>query len=545
MGTKLIRQLKGMEPMAARENQHQSKIIKLMQTPHFYPHPVQSVTLRETHISIVFLTGDVVYKIKKPVDMDFLDFTNLESRLYFCEKEVELNRRLTRDVYLDVVAITLENDRYHLQGGGRPVEYAVKMRQLPDEAMMLKRLLNDKLNPTAIDSLARILSLFYRGARTDPDISALGSWHIVRRNCEENFTQTEEFAGSLIDRRMYQIIRSATRSFLQRRRALFDLRVNEGRIRDCHGDLRTDHIYYTEDGIQIIDCIEFNQQFRCSDIASDLAFLAMDLDFKEYPNTARTLLKAYIDHSGDRDVMMLMDFYKCYRAFVRAKVNCLRLKQKGLDNRDRGQLLGAVRRFVDIAYQYARQFSRPTLWVVCGMIASGKSTVAKALAEALQCRVLRSDLVRKQLFERRALDFKEVAFGEDIYSKEATSLTYGKLLLQAQKEIERGNSIILDATFSRRQQRREVLRLAADMDANTIFVECRCRLEIIKQRLTERDALTQVSDARLDHLDAFKSWYEALDEISNEIFVSVDTERPLNENVAKILSRVDMHDISD
>jgi aminoglycoside phosphotransferase family enzyme len=284
------------------------------------------------------------------------------------------------------------------------------MRQLPDEAMMLKRLANDKLNPTAIDSLARILSRFYRGAQTDPDSSALGSWHIVRRNCEENFAQTEEFAGGLIDRRMCQIIRSATRSFLQRRRALFDLRVNEGKIRDGHGNLRTDHIYYTEDGIQIIDCIEFNQCFRCSDIASDLAFLAMDLDFKEYPKTARTLLKAYIHHSDDRDVMMLMDFYKCYRAFVRAKVNCLRLKQEGLGNRERTQLLDATRRFMDLAYRYARQFTRPILWVICGMIASGKSTVARNLAKAFRTKMLRSDVVRKNLFDRRVFNFKEVAF---------------------------------------------------------------------------------------------------------------------------------------
>ena len=410
---------------------------------------------------------------------------------------------------------------------------------------MLKRLANDKLNPTAIDSLARILSRFYRGAQTDPDSSALGSWHIVRRNCEENFAQTEEFAGGLIDRRMCQIMRSATRSFLQRRRALFDLRVNEGKIRDGHGNLRTDHIYYTEDGIQIIDCIEFNQCFRCSDIASDLAFLAMDLDFKEYPKTARTLLKAYIHHSDDRDVMMLMDFYKCYRAFVRAKVNCLRLKQEGLGNRERTQLLDATRRFMDLAYRYARQFTRPILWVICGMIASGKSTVARNLAKAFRTKMLRSDVVRKKLFDRRVFNFKEVAFGEDIYSREATSLTYGKLLLYAQEEIEKGNSVILDATFSRKHQRREVLRLAEDMDANIIFVECRCREEVIRHRLEKRGTTAQASDARLKHLEAFRFRYEALDEISNEIFVSIDTERPLKENVAKILSRVDMPEISD
>jgi aminoglycoside phosphotransferase family enzyme len=184
MGTKLIMQLEGLERMASQEDDHQSKLIKLMQTPDFYPHPVQSVTLRETHISIVFLTGDVVYKVKKPVDMDFLDFTTLESRRYYCEKEVELNRRLTRNVYLEVVAITFENDRYYLQGSGRPVEYAVKMRQLPEKASMVNRLATDKLDTTAIDSLARILSRFYCKARTDPNISVVESWQTVHKNCE-------------------------------------------------------------------------------------------------------------------------------------------------------------------------------------------------------------------------------------------------------------------------------------------------------------------------------------------------------------------------
>jgi aminoglycoside phosphotransferase family enzyme/predicted kinase len=526
--------------MITQENNHQSEIIDLMQTPNFYPHPVQHVTLRETHISTVFLTGDIVYKVKKAVDMDFLDFTTLENRRYFCDQEVELNRRLTRDVYLGVVAITHKNNRYRLQGPGRPVEYAVKMRQLPDAASMVRRLSNGKLDTTAIDLLARVLSQFYRKARTDQGIKAIGSWETVRRNCEENFSQTEEFAGGVIDRRMYQIFRAATRSFLQRRKALFDLRVKENKIREGHGDLRTGHVYFTEDGIQIIDCIEFNRRFRCSDIASDLAFLAMDLDFEGYPQVASTLLKAYIQHTGDRDIMVLMDFYKCYRAFVRTKVNCLRLQQGDLDNRERTKLLKATRRFMDLAYGYARQFTRPTLWVVCGMIATGKSTIAGALATALQAQVLQSDVVRKKLFDRQVNEFKEVDFGEDIYSREATSLTYSNLLLQAQEVIEKGNSVILDASFSRKDQRREVLRLAADADANIVFIECRCRDDIIRHRLKRRAAVPQASDARLKHLEAFRAQYEALDEISDEILISIDTERSLEENVAKILSRVDM-----
>jgi hypothetical protein len=336
--------------MAAQEDNHQAKIVKLMQKSDFYPHRVQSVTLLETHISTVFLTGDIVYKVKKPVDLDFLDFTTLDKRRHFCDKEVELNRRLTHDVYLDVVAITHKNDRFHLQGPGKPVEYAVKMRQLPDNASMVRRLSNNRLDTSAVDLLTRILSQFYRKARTDPDVNAIGSWPTVRKNCEENFTQTEEFAGDVIDRRKYQIIRAASRSFLQRRKALFDLRVEENKIREGHGDLRTGHVYFAEDGIQIIDCIESNYRFRCSDIASDLAFLAMDLDFEGYPHIAHMLLKAYIHHTGDRDVMILMDFYKCYRAFVRTKVNCFRLKQGELAEKEELRLRQQAMQYLELVH---------------------------------------------------------------------------------------------------------------------------------------------------------------------------------------------------
>ncbi len=524
--------------MATPESRHQSKIFELMQTPDFYPHPVQSVEVRETHISMVFLTGDVVYKIKKSVDMDFLDFTTLEKRRYFCEQEVELNRRLTHDVYLGVVAITHENGRHHFQGSGEEVEYAVKMRQLPDAASMLSILKNNELDRSAAPNLARVLSRFYRNARTDGDINAFGSWPTIKKNCEENFAQMKEFAGDFIDQRIYQIIRAASRHFLQRRKALFDLRVAESKIRDGHGDLRTGHIYFTEDGVQIIDCIEFNQRFRYNDIASDLAFLAMDLDCEGCASFARRLLKDYIQRTGDRDIMVLLDFYKCYRALVRAKVNCLRLKQGGLTGEEERRLHREIKLYVNLAYEYAKLFSRPTIWVVCGMIASGKSTVAGALADALQTRRLRSDVIRKKLFQQPKFQSQDADFGQGMYSENATSLTYGKLLLKAREEIENGNSIILDATFSRKRHRRDVWRMAADMDANIVFIECRCREEIIAQRLVKRSSNEGVSDARLKHLDAFKERYEAFDENYNDVLFHVDTEKPLQEIMAGILPQV-------
>lgn len=522
--------------MVTQESTHQSKIKDLLQTPDFYPHPVQSVTLRETHISSVFLTGEFVYKIKKPVDLDFLDFTTLEKRRHFCRMEVDLNRRLTHDIYRGVVAITKKNQSYELEGPGETIEYAVKMKQLPAGSSMARLLPEGQLDAQSTDQLARILAAFYDAARSGAKINAAGSWRTVKTNCEENFSQAEEFAGNLIDKRMYQIISSASRSFLQERQELFKKRVKENKIREGHGDLRTDHIYFTPDGIQIIDCIEFNERFRCGDIAADLAFLAMDLDFKGYSGIARALLEAYVHHSGDSDIFVLLDFYKCYRAFVRAKVNCIRLKQSALAEREQVELRRQTRRFLDLAYEYALQFTRPTVWVVCGMIASGKSTVANALADALQIKVLRSDVVRKKLFDRQLLESPEEEFEEGIYSQDATSLIYSRLLLLAQEEIEQGTSVILDATFSRKNLRREALRLVKDMNADIVFIECRCPEAVIRERLRKRSDSVSISDARLKHLKDFKLRYEALDDIPASLKIPVDTEKPLADNIEKILS---------
>jgi len=518
------------------ESDYQTEIVPAMQRPDFYPHPVQALRLEETHISRVLLTGPYVYKIKKPVNLGFLDFSTLAKRRHFCGMEVDLNRRLTQGIYLGVVAITSKDQFYYLEGPGEVVEYAVKMKQLPAESSMVRLLPKGKIDSRSIDRLARVLSEFYDAARSGPQIDAAGSWETVKINCEENFSQTEEFAGNLIDERRYQIIRSVTRAFLQRRKTLFERRVRENKIREGHGDLRTDHIYFTPQGIQIIDCIEFNERFRCDDIASDLAFLAMDLDFEGYPIIARDLLEAYAHRSGDQDVFVLLDFYKCYRAYVRAKIKCLRLKQGRLAEKEQVELRRQTRSLVDLAYRYALQFTRPMVWVVCGMIAAGKSTVAGALADALQVRVLRSDVVRKKLFGRQVDDPHEADFGEGIYSEDATALTYGKLLLLAQEAVEQGNSVILDATFSHKDLRREALRLVEDMDANIVFIECRCREAVIRQRLRNRSQAPSISDAGLKHLAEFKLRYDALDEIPDDLKIPVDTEKPLAANVEKILS---------
>jgi aminoglycoside phosphotransferase family enzyme/predicted kinase len=514
--------------------QRQAEIFQAMGRPDFYPHPVTSIEQCETHISKVFLTGTYVYKIKKPVNLEFLDFTTLAKRRHFCRQEVILNRRLTRNVYLDTVPITFKDGRYYLAGPGSPVEYAVKMRQLPEDRSMVRLLRTGMIDKEALQELGRILAGFYTQADAGGHINTFGSWETVQANCEENFRQAKIFVGRILDGRMFQIVRDATRSFLRKRRELFEHRIENDKIRDCHGDLRAAHIYFI-DRIQILDCIEFNERFRYGDVTSDLAFLAMDLDHEGHSQIAHGLLKAYVGHTGDREVFVLLDFYKCYRAFVRVKVNCFRLCEGGLVEQERERLLVETHRYMDLACRYAVQFARPTLWVVCGMPASGKSTIARELAKTFCVRVFRSDVIRKELFCMQPREQRDVPFEDGIYSKEASSLTYAKLLLLAQEEIEKGRSVILDSTYSSRHQRSEVLRLAKDMDTNVMFVECMCPESVLKERLVKREGTPSVSDARLHHFQQIKARFEPLNEVRDEMHIGVDTERPLGESMEHIL----------
>lgn len=513
----------------------QTGIFQAMAKPEFYPHPVTKVEQRETHISKVFLTGDYVYKIKKAVNLEFLDYTSLSKRKFYCQKETILNRRLSHDVYMGVVAITLKDGCYSLDGPGKTVEYAVKMCQLPEQCSMLQLLRHRMIDRKNTEQLALKLADFYNQAPTGEGINSYGSLETIWANCEENFLQTDRFSGNILDEQMYKIIRAATRSFLHRRKILFEQRIEAGKIRDCHGDLRSGHIYWT-DTIQIIDCIEFNERFRYSDITSDLAFLIMDLEYEGQPKIGTHLLDCYVQYADDPEAFILIDFYKCYRAFVRAKVNCLRLEDRALEHLEKSQLRRETNQYLTLAYRYAILFTRPTAWVICGMVATGKSTIATELSRKLGIGVLRSDHIRKELFGVKPDDFMDEPFEEGLYSKQASSLTYSKLLELAQEDIANGLSVVLDATFSSKHRRSEALLLVREMDANIIFVECTSPVKVLKDRLLERDGKIGVSDARLHHLKQLKSRFEPLKELTEETHICIDTQLPIKENMLEILS---------
>jgi aminoglycoside phosphotransferase family enzyme/predicted kinase len=503
--------------------------------PNFYPHPVEHIHVEETHISKVFLTGSLVYKVKKPVEFGFLDYGTLEKRKYFCEQEIILNQRLSHDVYLGLVTVTNEPAGCALNGPGEPREYAVKMQQLPEERTMEEILHKNDLSPVMVQGLALVLADFYGKAEKGEHIDYLGSVEMIETNVEENFAQTEPFVSDILNQAKFAAVRQAAQAFLQRKHRLFQRRIDTGRIRDCHGDLRLDHVYFMED-IQIIDCIEFNERFRYGDVAADLAYLAMDLDDHDVSALGRVLINSYAVAAEDPEIFALLDFYKCYRAHVRCKVECLRHAEGGLNTQEQQETREKAQRHFDLAHNYAKVMERPTMWVICGLSASGKSTIAGELAKRLQIQMHSSDLVRKQLFGLGPKDAARASFKEGIYTEAATEETYKQLLFAAREELVHGRSTIVDATFGKLHHRDQARKLASELGVNIIFAECTCPEQVLRHRLTQRRDRQQVSDARLEHFEDLLHAFEPLDELADSMHLKVASDNSLMGSMVELFT---------
>jgi len=319
--------------------------------PQTYPHKPREIKVVQTQMSFVFLTGDYVYKVKKPVNLGYLDYTTLEKRSFFCHQEVDLNQRLCPNAYLDVVPLTEDSVGIHVEGQGEAIEYAVKMRQLPQERMMDVLLPQGKVTKEMIARVASKLAGFHQKAKTNAEIAAFGNLAIIRQNTDENFSQTEKYIGLSISLTTYNHIKNYTHYFIDSNGSLFGKRVKEGKIRDCHGDLHAAHICFTAD-ICIYDCIEFNDRFRYSDVASEIAFLAMDLDRYQRSGLSQHLVNAYVELSHDKELLKLLDFYRCYRAYVRGKVESFKLDDPLISGNEKAKALENAQRYFELAESY-------------------------------------------------------------------------------------------------------------------------------------------------------------------------------------------------
>lgn len=509
----------------------------------FYPHAVSRIERRDTHISAVFLTGDWVYKLKKPVDFGFLDFTTLEARRRFCHREVVLNQRLSHGVYDSVIEIREEGPGHFRMGGrGEAVEVAVRMRQLSDSSCLRSIILDagaagsppDERLASQMRRLGMSLARFYELSDRSPAIDEFGMPELVAFNMEENFRQIDPFVPEVVPSEPWELIREVSRAFLRDHESLFLQRVAEGRIRDGHGDLRTDHIYI-EDAIQIIDCIEFNDRFRYGDAALDLAFLHMDFEHLGRLDLSLEVLAAYVREARDPELYALLDFYASYRAVVKLKVSCLRLGEVH-DPAERNPLSREARLYLDQAYRYAIQFSRPTLWVCCGLPATGKSVLAEGLGKTLSLKVLQTDRLRKELEGMEPHEERVEPYDAGIYRRERRNRVYAHMLTLAMDELKHGRSVVLDGSFSQRKWRHEARLLAEDLDANLMIVACACDESVMRKRLRDREGRGGASDARLQHLPRMMEEFEPVTEGPADTVIFVDTGRPAEKVLEEVLS---------
>ncbi len=333
--------------------QAQKQVVDALLTPEAYPRDPDKIDLIQTHISFVFLTKDFVYKVKKAVNFGFLDFSTLEKRRLFCEKELAINRRLCPEIYLDVVPINKSN-KIKIKGSGETIEYALKMKRLPQERIMTVLLKENKVDKKTIDDIAGIVAQFHSRAQTNPEINKFGSLKIIKTNWDENFAQTTKYINQTIPRQDFQFIQTKIDGFISKNNTLFESRIADKRIRDCHGDLHSGNIFIT-DKICIFDAIEFNDRFRYSDVAADVAFLAMDLDFQQKPDLANYFIERYIEYSKDPKLTQLLPFYKCYRAYVRGKVISFRLDDPNITYDEKVSATKEAQDYFKIATEYSKK----------------------------------------------------------------------------------------------------------------------------------------------------------------------------------------------
>ncbi len=323
-----------------------------LQDPRSLPDRTGRVSVVQTHISIVFVADDYVYKVKKPVNFGFLDFSTLEKREYYCRQEVDLNRRLSEGIYLDVLAVTFDGEKYSLKGGrGEVVEYAVKMRRIPDERLMGSLFSKGELTEEHLRRVAEVLARFHLNAVRTPEIDQFGRPERFKVNTDENFQQVEKYVGRTIRQDQFGALQRWTGDYYRNNSGLLDERIMGGRIRDCHGDLHMEHVCFTEP-LSVIDCIEFNERFRYSDTLADIAFLLMDLEYHGGEEFSKFLWKEYKTLAQEKEVESLLTFYKVYRAFVRGKVNSFQVDDQDIGPEEKRAAIERANRYFQLAYSY-------------------------------------------------------------------------------------------------------------------------------------------------------------------------------------------------
>jgi aminoglycoside phosphotransferase family enzyme/predicted kinase len=485
---------------------------------------------RETHISWVFLTDSEAWKVKKPVDLGFLDFRTLASRKAACEAEVNLNARLAPGVYLGVFPIRRGADGAHhaALGEGEIVDWAVRMKRLPDARRADILLSRGHLEPAVVDRLAVHIARFHEKANCSPEIERYGAPASVEESVRENFSQTRAAIGNYLSAKQALEIERWQTDFLLDHASLFEERARAGRVRDGHGDLRLEHVYVGPgDEFTVLDCIEFNERFRFADVCSDLAFLSMDLAWNHRVDLAERLLARYAREANDHDLYSVVDFYESYRAYVRGKISTMLAEEASVPEEVRARAAHEARRYFLLALSADRRsLLAPSLVAVGGWIASGKSTVADWLSAELGAPIVDADRTRKHMLGMRATDHAEDDAWKGAYDPSFTEDVYAEVLRRASVVLASGRPVIVDASFRSVHLRQATRSLAEKHGVPFQFIECRATADTCRARLAERARGETVSDGRLAVFDQFSSRFEPVTDLPPAQHVVIDTEQP-------------------
>jgi len=485
-------------------------LLTALQDPAFYPHPVEGLRVIETHISWVILTGRYAYKMKKPVNFGFLDFTTLEARKHFCEQELRLNQRMAPELYLEVLPVTGTEQAPVLGGEGAPLEYLVKMQEFPQSQLLAEVQARGELTKAHIDALALQIGGFHLKTPPVAPEHPLNSAQAIVAPMYQNFEQIRPLLQDSADLLQLDALEAWTHSSIERLGPLLAQRCQKGYVRECHGDLHLGNATLLEGRVVLFDCIEFNEPFRLIDIASDAAFLAMDLEDRGLLAEARRFVNGWLEQTGDYDCLPLLNLYKAYRALVRAKVSLFRLHQ-GIDAVERDSILNQYRNYARLAESYSAIPSR-FLAITMGVSAVGKSSVSLRLVEDLGAIRLRSDVERKRLFGASEGAAQVLASG--IYSAEASEATYQHLHQLAAQALSAGCSVVLDATYLKQAQRQAAAQVAESQGVPLVILDCQAPDALIAEWLAERQA--QGDDPSEATLDVVRAQHASREPLSAE-----------------------------
>ncbi|NJO09946.1 MAG: AAA family ATPase [Leptolyngbyaceae cyanobacterium SL_1_1] len=468
-------------------------LIQQMMQPEFYSHPVQTpVELVQTHVSYVLLTGEIAYKLKKPVNFGFLDYSTLEKRHHFCQEELRLNQRAAAPVYLEVVPIVKNGDRFQL-GQGEAVEYAVKMRQFPQSALLSRQFEQGELTETLLQRLALTVAEFHAQAETSPYIRSFGEVAQVRAAIDENYEQTTGFIGGPQTQAQFDQTQAYSDRFFEQEQTLFQRRIDQDRIRACHGDLHLNNICLWQNQLYLFDCIEFNEPFRFVDVMFDIAYIVMDLDAGDRRDLRTVFLNHYAEQTGDWEGLEILPLYASRQSYVRAKVTSFLLNDAAVSETEKAQASRKAALYYRLAWDYA-QPQAGQIFVMSGLSGSGKTTVARQLARQLGAVHLRSDAVRKHL---AGIPLSERG-SDAIYTPEMSQKTYARLQNLGVSLAKRGYTVILDAKYDRQAARQAVIEQAIARQLPLQILYCETPEAVMQQRLRQRTG--DIADATAEIL---------------------------------------------